>query len=304
VVVTLSNAGYVKWVPLDEYAAQRRGGKGRSATSMKAEDVVDRLLVANTHDTILCFSSRGRVYWLRVFQIPQASRSARGRPIVNLLPLEEGERIQAILPLADLERSGHVLIATARGLVKKTPLADFSRPRASGIIAIDLLEGDHVVGVALTDGDSDIMLASSDGKMIRFAEQEVRPMGRVARGVRGIRLGPGARVVSLLVGDGELVLTATANGFGKCTPVAEYRPQGRGGRGLISIQPSARNGEVVRALRVDGDDEVVLITDGGKLVRTRVAEISVLGRNTQGVKLMSLAPGERLAGMQRVVDED
>ena len=226
VVVTWSHAGYVKWQPVDDYAAQKRGGKGKSATRVKEEDFVDNLFVANTHDTILCFSSRGKVYWMKVYQMPQASRIARGRPIVNLLPLEEGERISAILPVQDFEQPGYVLMVTALGTIKKTPLIDFSRPRSSGIIALDLVEDDHLVGASITDGNRDVMLASSNGKMIRFAEEEVRPMGRTARGVRGMRLPSGVRVISLIIADQGFVLMATENGYGKCTAMSEFRVQG------------------------------------------------------------------------------
>ncbi|HSS65139.1 MAG TPA: DNA gyrase C-terminal beta-propeller domain-containing protein, partial [Gammaproteobacteria bacterium] len=303
VVVTLSHAGYVKWQSLDAYAAQRRGGKGKSATSMRDEDFIDRLFVANTHDTILCFSNRGKVYWLKVYELPHASRQARGRPIVNLLPLNEGERINAVLSLQSFEQPGFVVMATSNGLVKKTPLRDFSRPRASGIIAIELVEGDRLIGVAVTDGKQEIMLSSSGGKMIRFKEAEVRPMGRNARGVIGMRLGKEEHIISLMIADTGRVLTATRNGYGKCTPIDDYRPQGRGGQGLISIQTSERNGEVVGALLVAEQDDVMLITDAGKLVRTRVGEISVMGRNTQGVRLISLSEGERLVGLDRIVEE-
>ncbi len=305
VVVTLSHEGYVKWQSVDVYAAQKRGGKGKTAATTKAEDFVERLFVANTHDTLLCFSSHGKVYWLRVYQIPEAGRIARGRPIVNLLPhLEADERISAVLPLQSFEQQGFVLLATARGLVKKTPLAEYSRPRSTGIIAIDLVEGDALVGVAITDGQRDVMLASSNGKMIRFNEAQVRPMGRVARGVIGMRLPQDTRVIALIVADEGLVLSATENGYGKCTRVAEYPLKGRGGQGVISIQTTDRNGAVVSALLVDGSEEMMLITNGGKLVRTRVAEVSVLGRNTQGVKLIRLSEGERLVGVGRVLDEE
>ncbi|MEE8285622.1 MAG: DNA gyrase subunit A, partial [Gammaproteobacteria bacterium] len=304
VVVTLSHSGYVKWQPIDVYAAQKRGGMGKSATSMKEEDFIDQLFVANTHDTILCFSSRGKMYWLRVYNLPQASRTARGKPIVNLLPLEEGERISAVLPLKDFQQSGYVLMATASGVVKKTPLEDFSRPRAAGIIAIDLVNDDRLVGVAITDGERDVMLASSGGKMIRFNEREVRPMGRNARGVIGMRIPADQRIISLIITGAGRVLTATENGYGKCTNISEYRPQGRGGQGIISIQTSKRNGRVIGALLVEGGDEMMLITSGGKLVRTRVDEVSVLGRNTQGVKLIRLREGERLVGVERVEDEE
>ena len=304
VVVTLSHSGYVKWQPIDVYAAQKRGGMGKSATSMKEEDFIDQLFVANTHDTILCFSSRGKMYWLRVYNLPQASRTARGKPIVNLLPLEEGERISAVLPLKDFQQSGYVLMATTSGVVKKTPLEDFSRPRAAGIIAIDLVNNDRLVGVAITDGERDVMLASSGGKMIRFNEREVRPMGRNARGVIGMRIPTDQRIISLIITGAGRVLTATENGYGKCTNISEYRPQGRGGQGIISIQTSKRNGRVIGALLVEGGDEMMLITSGGKLVRTRVDEVSVLGRNTQGVKLIRLREGERLVGVERVEDEE
>lgn len=304
VVVTLSHAGYVKWQPVDAYQAQRRGGKGKSATRMKDEDFIDNLFIANTHDSILCFSSRGKVYWMKVYEVPQASRTARGRPIVNLLPLDTDERISAILPVQDFEQAGFVLMATELGTVKKTPLKDFSRPRSTGIIALDLHGDDELVGVAITDGGREIMLASSGGKMIRFHEKQVRAMGRTARGVRGIRLPVGERVISLIIAEEGTVLTATENGYGKCTDIGEFRQQGRGGQGIISIQTSERNGGVVDSLLVNRSDEIVLITDGGKLVRTRVAEVNVQGRNTQGVRLISLNEGERLVGLDRLVDEE
>ncbi len=304
VVVTLSHAGYAKSQPLDLYRAQKRGGKGRSATAMKEEDFVDKLFVANTHDWVLCFSSRGRVYWLKVYELPQAGPSARGKPIVNLLPLEEGERINAVLPVKDFSRGGFVLMATAGGIVKKTPLDDFSRPRASGIIAVDLADDDQLVGVDLTDGERDVMLFASNGKMIRFNERQVRAMGRGARGVRGVHLAEGARVIALIVPSADrTVLLATQNGYGKRTTVEDFRAQGRGGQGLIAVQTSARNGPLVGVALVREEDEIMLITDGGTLVRTRVHEVPVLSRNTQGVKLISLAEGERLAGLAPVVEE-
>ncbi len=303
VMVTLSHAGYVKWQRLDTYRAQKRGGKGRAATRMKAEDFIDNLFVANTHDTVLCFSTGGKVYWMNVYELPEAQPTARGKPIVNLLPLEEGERISALLPVHDFTQTGYVFMATSRGLVKKCPLESFSRPRSNGIVAIDLLPGDELVGVAITDGTRDVMLFNSAGKAIRFNEQDVRAMGRTARGVRGMQLGEEQQVISLIIAEDGRVLTVTANGYGKCTNLEEYRLQGRGGQGIISIQTSARNGVVVDALLVRDSDEVMLITDGGKLVRTRVGEISVLGRNTQGVKLISLAEGERLVGLDRIVEE-
>ena len=303
VVVTMSHQGYVKWQPLDDYSAQRRGGRGKTAATTKEEDFVERLFVANTHDTVLFFSSRGKVYWVRVYELPRAARTARGKPIVNLLPLEEGERISAILPMSEVEQDGFVLMATSLGIVKKTPCADFSRPRSTGLIAVDLLDGDRLVGVAVTSGQRDIMLAASDGKLIRFSESEVRPMGRTARGVRGIRLRRGARVISLMIASKGCVLTATENGYGKRTPADEYRSQGRAGQGLISILTTPRNGAVIGADLVEESDQLMLITDRGKLVRTRVSEVSVLGRHTQGVKLISLADGERLVGLERLVEE-
>ena len=303
VVVTMSHHGYVKWQPLDDYSAQRRGGRGKTAATTKQEDFVERLFVANTHDTVLFFSSRGKVYWVRVYELPRAARTARGKPMVNILPLVEGERITSILPLGEVDRDGFVLMATSFGIVKKTPCTHFSRPRSTGLIAVDLLDDDRLVGVAVTDGGRDVMLATSDGKLIRFPESEVRAMGRNARGVRGMRLTQGARVISLMIATDGLVLTATENGYGKCTPAAEYRQQGRAGQGLISIRTSPRNGAVVGAELVEESDELMLITDGGKLVRTRVNEVSVLGRNTQGVKLISLSTGERLVGLERIADE-
>ncbi|MCY4471069.1 MAG: DNA gyrase subunit A [Thiotrichales bacterium] len=302
VVVTMSHHGYVKWQPLDDYAAQRRGGRGKTAATTKEEDFVERLFVANTHDTVLFFSSRGKVYWVRVYELPRAARTARGKPMVNILPLEEGERISAILPMSEVDQDGFVLMATSSGIVKKTPCVDFSRPRSTGLIAVDLLDDDRLVGVAVTDGSRDVMLATNDGKLIRFPESDVRAMGRTARGVRGIRLGHGARVISLMIESEGLVLTATENGFGKCTPASEYRQQGRAGQGLISIRTSRRNGAVIGAELVQPTDELMLITDGGKLVRTRVSEVRVVQRDAQGVKLISLSSGERLVGLERIVD--
>jgi len=304
VVVTLSHEGYAKAQPLTDYRAQKRGGRGKSATATKDEDFIDKMFVANTHDTILCFSSRGRVYWLKVYELPQAGRASRGKPIVNLLPLEDDERINAILPVREFTEGQYVFMATANGTVKKTPLVDYSRPRASGIIAVDLVEGDQLVGVALTDGQRDIMLFSSAGKVIRFKEENVRSMGRVSRGVRGIRLGEGQKVISLIVADEGAVLTATENGFGKRTLIDDYPVYGRGGQGVIAIQSSERNGPVVGAVLVTDDDEIMLITNGGTLVRTRVAEVSTMGRNTQGVKLINLTKGEKLIGMERIAETD
>ncbi len=300
-VVTLSHAGYAKAQPLADYQAQRRGGMGRSATSMKEEDFVDHLWVANTHDTLLCFSSRGKVYWLKVYQLPQASRQARGKPIVNLLPLEKGERIYTVLPVREFDPDQYLFFATARGVVKKTPLVDYSRPRANGIIALDLPEEDTLIDVARTDGQRDILLFASDGKTIRFNERDVRSMGRTARGVRGIRLAEGEKVVSMVVaGEEGDILTATENGYGKRTRLEEFSAQRRGGMGVIGIQTSARNGKLVGAVQATDADELMLISDGGTLVRTRVSEVSVLGRNTQGVRLIRLKDGEKLVGLARI----
>jgi len=303
VVVTLSHAGYAKSQPVDTYRLQRRGGKGKVATSVKEEDFVERMFIASTHDTILCFSSRGRVYWLKVYELPQASRTARGKPIVNLLPLQEGERITAILPIREFKEGQYVFMATADGTVKKTPLVDFSRPRPSGIIALDLNAGNHLIGVELTNGEDEVMMFSDTGKVIRFKEADVRPMGRTARGVRGIRIGEKQHVISLLkVASFTTVLTSTVNGYGKRTPVEDYPVQGRGGQGVISIQTSDRNGLVVGAVSVKDEDEIMLISNGGTLIRTSVAGVSVMGRNTQGVRLVSLNDGETLAGLQTIVE--
>ena len=300
VVVTLSHEGYAKSQPLSSYTAQRRGGKGKAATSVKDEDFVDKLFVANTHDTILCFSSAGKVYWLKVFELPQAGRTARGKPIVNLLPLSDGERINAILPIREYEEDKYILFATANGTVKKTPLKDFSRQRASGIIAVEIREGDHLIGVELTEAGQDVMLFSSDGKAIRFNESDVRSMGRASVGVRGIKLKEGQTVISLVIASEGYLLTATENGFGKRTAISDYPVHGRGGMGVISIQTSERNGDVIGAVRVDSDDEIMLITTNGTLVRTRVAEISEMGRNTQGVRLIRLSAGEKLSGLEQI----
>ncbi len=300
VVVTLSHSGYAKSQPVDAYQAQRRGGKGKAATRMRDEDFVDKLWVANTHDTLLCFSSRGKCYWLKVYELPHGSRGARGKPIVNLLPLEEDERINAVLPVSEFDGDHFVFMATRQGTVKKTPLSHFSRPRSTGIIAVNLGEDDTLVNIGVTDGNCDIMLLTDAGKAIRFREDDVRPMGRTAAGVRGVRLAPGQTVIQcLILGDGD-VLTVTENGFGKLTPVDDYPLRGRGGMGVIGIQTSKRNGAVVGAVQVTAEDEVMLITNGGTLVRTRASEISVLGRNTQGVKLITLSESESLVGMARV----
>lgn len=301
VVVTLSNSGYVKYQKLSDYEAQRRGGKGKSATKMKDEDFIEKLLVANTHDHILCFSTRGRMYWLKVYQLPLASRNARGRPIVNILPLEDGERITAILPIQAFEEGKYVFMATANGTVKKTELTQYSRPRASGIIAVNLNDGDELIGVDLTDGNSEVMLFSDAGKVVRFDENNVRAMGRTATGVRGIKLDDGQHVVSLIIphSDGE-ILTATENGFGKRTPLEEYPTKSRATKGVVSIKVSERNGNVVGAVQVGPDDEIMLISDQGTLVRTRVGEVSVVGRNTQGVRLIRTADDEKVVGLQRI----
>jgi len=301
VVVTLSHAGYAKSQPLTDYRAQRRGGRGRIAAATKVEDFIDRLFIANTHDTILCFSNRGRVYWKKVYELPQAGRNARGKPIVNLLPLEEGERINAVLPVRDYPEDRYLLFATASGVVKKTPLAAFSRPRTAGIIAVELRPGDQLVNVAITDGQRRVMLFSDAGKAVCFDESEMRPMGRTAAGVRGIRLGEGQKVIALVVVQEEgRILTVTENGYGKRSDVDAYPVHGRGGQGVISITCSERNGAVVGAVQVADDDEVMLITNGGTLVRIRVAEISVLGRSTQGVKLIDVSEGERVIGIDRI----
>jgi DNA gyrase subunit A len=300
VVVTLSHGGYAKAQPIDVYQAQRRGGRGRSAAKVKDEDFIDNLFVANTHDTMLCFSSRGKMYWLKVYQVPQASRGSRGKPIVNLLPLEEGERINAVLPIREFNEDSFVFMATSGGTVKKTPLSLFSRPRSSGIIAIDLRNDDKLVDVAITDGSREIMLVASHGKAIRFNEADVRPMGRGAAGVRGIKLPAGHEVIALaIVGEGML-LSATENGFGKRTAIDEFPVQGRGGQGVIAIQTTERNGRTVGAIQVRDDDEVMLISSGGTLVRTPVDDISIIGRNTQGVTLIRVESGQRLVGLARI----
>lgn len=283
----------------------RSGGKGKTATATKDEDFVDKLFVASTHDTILCFSSRGRVYWLKVYELPQAGRNARGKPIVNLLPLEKDERISAVLPIREYTDDRYILMATSSGTVKKSRLTDFSRPRANGIIAVDLREDDCLIGVSITDGTRDVMLFTSAGKAIRFDEGEVRPMGRTACGVRGIRLAQGQRVISLIVTRAEgTILTVTENGFGKRTPLDQFPVKGRGGMGVISIKTSERNGEQVGAVLVEEQDEVMLITDGGTLVRNRVSDISLMGRGTQGVTMIRLSKKERLIGLARVESLD
>ena len=298
--MTLSHAGYAKSQPVTEYQVQRRGGRGKAATSVKDEDFVETLFVAHTHDTLLCFSNRGKVYWLRVFELPQAGRNARGKPMVNLMPLEEGEKISAMLPIKQFDDEHFVFMATSHGTVKKTPLSAYSRPRPSGIIAVDLRDGDRLVGVSLTDSKREIMLCSSEGKAIRFHEDEVRPMGRDATGVRGIRLADGAELIALIVVAEGNILTASENGYGKLTPLDDFPSHGRGGQGVIALQTSDRNGAMVAALQVTAEQELMLISSTGTLVRTPVAEVSIVGRNTQGVRLIRLAEGERLTGVERI----
>ncbi|MCB1983933.1 MAG: DNA gyrase subunit A [Burkholderiales bacterium] len=306
VVVTLSHSGYIKSQLLDEYRAQKRGGRGKQATSTKEDDFIDNLFIANTHDYILCFSSRGRVYWIKVYAVPQGGRISRGKPIINLVQLDEGEKINAILPVKTFDDEHYVFMATASGTVKKTPLSDFSRPRSNGIIAIGLNEDDYLIGVALTNGQYDVMLFSDNGKAMRFNENDVRPMGRNARGVRGMKLGSGQRVISLLVAEDETqaVLTVTENGYGKRTPIGEYTRHNRGTQGMIAIKTSKRNGKVVTAKLVRPDDEIMLITSGGVLIRTRVNEVREMSRATQGVTLINLDEGEKLAGLERVIESE
>jgi len=322
-VVTLSHTGYMKSQPLSEYRAQKRGGRGKQAAATKDEDWIDTLFVANTHDTILCFSDRGRMYWLKVWEVPQGSRTSRGKPIVNMFPLIEGEKITVILPIKGYQDDQYVFMATSLGTVKKTRLSDFSNPRKAGIIAVDLNEGDFLVGAAITDGQHDVMLFSDAGKAVRFDENDVRPMGRTARGVRGMNLGEGQQVIAMLVAPAEVaegaqisvadaeanatpgsVLTATENGYGKRTPIAEYTRHGRGTKGMIAIQTSERNGKVVAAALVSPEDQIMLITTGGVLVRTRVSEIREMGRSTQGVTLINVDEGTRLSGLQGIAESD
>jgi DNA gyrase subunit A len=304
-VVTVSNMGYAKTQPVSDYQAQRRGGRGRAATSVKEEDFVEHLLVASSHDTLLCFSDSGKVYWLKVYEIPQASRGAKGRPLVNMLPLDNSERITAILPISDFSADAFVFMATANGTVKKTPLEQFSRPRSTGLIALELEPGNTLVGVALTDGHCDVLLISSQGKAVRFKESDVRMMGRTARGVRGIRLPSGQRVIALIVpAQDGYILTASENGYGKRTRVDEFPVKGRGTQGVIAMQASERNGAVVGAVQVFDGDELMLISDQGTLVRTPADEVSLVGRNTQGVRLIALREDERLVRVARVVESD
>jgi DNA gyrase subunit A len=306
VVVTLSHTGYIKSQPLDEYRAQRRGGRGKQATATKEDDFIDKMFVANTHDYILCFSSRGRVYWLKVYEVPQGSRISRGKPIVNLFPLEEGEKINAILPVKVFDENHYIFMTTSRGTVKKTALTEFSNPRKSGIIAINLDEDDFLIGAEITDGASDIVLVSDNGKAVWFDEEDVRPMGRNTRGVRGMKMRAGQQVISLLIAadDKQTVLVATENGYGKRTVLSEFRHSGRATQGVKAIATSERNGTVVAARLVNDDDEIMLITTGGVLIRTRVKEIRELGRATQGVTLINLGEGEKLSGLEKVVETD
>jgi DNA gyrase subunit A len=305
-VVTLSHTGYIKSQPLTEYKAQRRGGRGKQAAAVKEDDFVDHLFIANTHDFILCFSNRGRVYWLKVYEVPQGTRTGRGKPIVNMFPLEDGEQINAILPIKEFTEDRYIFLCTSQGTVKKTPLSDFSNPRKAGIIAVALDDDDFLIGAEITNGTQDIVLVSDAGKAAWFDEEDVRPMGRTARGVRGMRLGEGQRVLSLLVADNhqQTVLVATENGFGKRTVLADFRHSGRGTQGVIAIAASERNGKVVAARLVQDTDEIMLITTGGVLIRTRVSEIRELGRATQGVTLISLDAGEKLAGLEKVVETE
>ncbi|MGN6652385.1 DNA gyrase subunit A [Trinickia sp.] len=305
-VVTMSHTGYVKSQPLSEYRAQKRGGRGKQATQMKEDDWIDTLFIANTHDHILCFSNRGRVYWVKVYEVPQGSRNSRGRPIVNMFPLQDGEKINVVLPVKEFSADKFVFMATSLGTVKKTPLEAFSRPLRKGIIAVGLDEGDFLIGAAITDGQHDVMLFSDAGKAVRFDENDVRPMGREARGVRGMQLEEGQQVIAMLVAGSETqtVLTATENGYGKRTPITEYTRHGRGTKGMIAIQTSERNGKVVAATLVDAEGQIMLITTTGVLIRTRVAEIREMGRATQGVTLISLDEGTKLSGLQQIAEAD
>ena len=302
-VLTVTDKGQGKRTNISEYRVQTRGGKGIIGATLKEEDFIEKLFIASMHDTLLCFSSRGRMYWLKVYQLPMAGRTSRGKPMVNLLPLEEGERINAVLPIREYAEDKYIFMATSEGTVKKTPLTEFSRPRTAGIIAVDLREGDKLVDVALTNGDNDVMLFSTSGKAIRFHESDVRAMGRTATGVRGIRLDEGQEVNALIiVGEGELLI-ATENGFGKRTRVDEFSTQGRGGQGVIAIQTSERNGNAISAVQVLDDSQIMLITDGGTLVRTPVADVSIVGRNTQGVTLIRLNEGEKLVQVAPILTE-
>jgi DNA gyrase subunit A len=306
VVVTMSHTGYIKYQPVADYRAQKRGGRGKQATAMKDDDFIDTLFIANTHDYVLCFSNKGRVYWVKVYEIPQGSRGSRGKPIVNLLQMQPDEKISAVLPVKEFVEDKFVFFATSEGVVKKTALSDFGNPRKAGIIAIALDDGDNLIGVALTDGKHDVMLFSDEGKAVRFEESDVRSMGRDTRGVRGMNLAKGGKVISMLVAEDEQqsVLTATENGYGKRTAIGEYTRHGRGTQGMIAIQTSARNGKVVAATLVRAEDEIMMITTGGVLIRTKVKQIREMGRSTQGVTLINLDEGQKLSGLQKVVESE
>ena len=304
-VVTVSHQGYAKTQPLDAYQAQRRGGRGKAALSVKDEDFVEHLVIANSHDTLLCFSDLGKVYWIKSFQIPQGSRGAKGRPIINILPLSAQERITALLPIKTFDNDHFVFMATTNGTVKKTPLEQFSRPRSSGLIAVDLEEGNTLVGVAITTGSSDVLLCSSAGKAARFKESDVRAMGRTAKGVRGIRLTAEQKLISLIIpAENGYVLTASENGYGKRTPVNDFPVKGRGGQGVIAMQSSSRNGQMVGAVQVFGGDELMLISTMGTLVRTAADEVSELSRNTQGVRLINVKEGELVNSVARIAEQE
>jgi DNA gyrase subunit A len=306
VVVTMSHSGYIKYQPVDDYRAQKRGGRGKQAAAMKEDDFIETLFIANTHDYVLCFSNKGRVYWVKVYEIPQGSRASRGKPIVNLLQMQNDEKISAVLPVKEFREDSFVFFATSQGVVKKTALSDFSNPRKAGIIAIALDDGDNLIGVALTDGKHDVMLFSNEGKAVRFEESDVRSMGRDTRGVRGMNLSKGGKVISMLVAENEedSVLTATEFGYGKRTAITEYTRHGRGTQGMIAIQTSARNGKVVAATLVRPTDEIMMITTGGVLIRTKVKQIREMGRSTQGVTLINLDEGQKLSGLQKIVESD
>jgi DNA gyrase subunit A len=306
VVVTLSHSGYVKYQSLDDYRTQKRGGRGKQATATKEDDFIETLFMANTHDYVLCFSNKGRVHWVKVYEMPQGSRASRGKPIVNLLQLAQDEKINAVLPVKEFSEDQYVFFATSDGTVKKTALSEYSNPRKAGIIAISLDAGDSLIGVALTDGKHDVMLFSNGGKAVRFDENDVRPLGRDTRGVRGMNLSKGGKVISMLVAEDEQqsVLTATEHGYGKRTAITDYTRHGRGTQGMIAIQTTARNGKVVAATLVRTDDEIMMITTGGVLIRTKVTQIREMGRSTQGVTLINLDAGQKLSGLQKIVESD
>ena len=306
VVVTMSHTGYIKYQPIGDYRAQKRGGRGKQATAMKEDDFIDTLFIANTHDYVLCFSNKGRVYWVKVYEIPQGSRASRGKPIVNLLQMQPNEKISAVLPVKNFAEDKYVFFSTSDGVVKKTALSDFSNPRKAGIIAISLDEGDNLIGVAQTDGKCDVMLFSNEGKAVRFEEGDVRSTGRDTRGVRGMNLSKGGKVIAMLVAEDEQqsVLTATERGYGKRTSIVEYTRHGRGTQGMIAIQTSSRNGKVVAAILVRPEDEIMMITTGGVLIRTKVKQIREMGRSTQGVTLINLDEGSKLSGLQKIVESD